>query len=60
MRLSRALEEKKMDLRLRDKLTHEGKLTPKQVEEFLKTLTDDQSKATFTERGHDQHPQQHQ
>ncbi|PIP94481.1 MAG: hypothetical protein COW00_16785 [Bdellovibrio sp. CG12_big_fil_rev_8_21_14_0_65_39_13] len=53
MRLSRALEEKKLDLRLRDKLTHEGKLTPKQIEEYLKTLSDDQSKATFTERGHD-------
>lgn len=49
MRLSRALEEKKLDLRLRDKLVHEGKLNQKQVEEYLKNLPDDQSKATFTE-----------
>ena len=53
MRLSRALEEKKLDLRLRYKLVHEGKLTPKQIEEYMKNLPDDQARATFTESAQD-------
>ena len=35
MRLSQALEAKKMDLRLRDKLVHEGKLTVKEVQNYF-------------------------
>ncbi|GAB4010272.1 MAG: hypothetical protein Fur0010_02630 [Bdellovibrio sp.] len=58
MRLSRALEEKKLDLRLRDKLLHEGKLTQKQIEEYLKNLSDDQNRATFTEGANDQKTKQ--
>lgn len=42
MRLSIALEEKKYDLRLRDKLMHEGKLSAKNVDEYLSSLPDDQ------------------
>lgn len=50
MRLARALKDKEMDTRLRDKLVHEGKLTPKQVEEYLKSLPDDSANLTNTER----------
>lgn len=48
MRLSRALNDKKLDLRLRDKLVHEGKMTHKEVEEYLNSLPDDSSNATTT------------
>lgn len=48
MRLSRALEDKLYDLRLRDKLLAEGKVTKAQVEEFLSKLPDDEKKMTFT------------
>lgn len=41
MRLSQALEDKKLDLRLRDKLLHEGKLTKADIEQYLKKLPDD-------------------
>ncbi len=51
MRLSRALQEKQMDVRLRDKLMSEGKLTKKQVEEITKALPDDQTRATLTHEG---------
>lgn len=47
MRLSRALEDKLMDVRLRDKLVSEGKVTKKQVEDFLNSLPDDQTRATL-------------
>ncbi len=46
MRLARALNNKKMDLRLRDKLIHEGKITKSQLSEFLTSLPDDQVNAT--------------
>lgn len=49
MRLSRALEEKLMDVRMRDKLLSEGKVTKQQVEEFLASLPDDQTRATLTD-----------
>ena len=41
MRLPQALDAKKMDLRLRDKLTHEGKLTTKELDGYFKSLPDD-------------------
>ena len=50
MRLSKALEEKLHDKRLRDKLLAEGKISQAQVEEYLKTLEDDSNKATFTDK----------
>lgn len=48
MRLSRALNDKKLDLRLRDKLVHEGKMTHKEVDEYLNSLPDDGANATTT------------
>ena len=47
MRLSKALEDKKLDVRLRDKLVHEGKLTKQDCESYLSSLPDDNSNATF-------------
>ena len=49
MRLSRALEEKLLDLRLRDKLLAEGKITKAQVEEYLNKLDDDMENTLSTE-----------
>lgn len=49
MKLSNALEEKQLDVRLRDKLLEQGKLTKKQVEDYTKSLEDLESKATYTE-----------
>jgi len=50
MRLSRALQEKVLDLRLRDKLIAEGKVTKAQVEEYLNSLNDDQTNVTTTDK----------
>lgn len=49
MRLSRALTEKLMDVRLRDKLLAEGKLTKEEVKKYLDTMNDEAKNATFTE-----------
>lgn len=46
MRLPRALAAKKMDLRLRDKMTHEKKISKKELDEFLNSLPDDGPNAT--------------
>ena len=43
MRLSRALEEKILDVRLRDKLVSEGKINKANVADYLKSLQDDQN-----------------
>lgn len=43
MRLNKALEEKLNDVRLRDKLVADGKLTHAQVQEYLQSLPDDTS-----------------
>ncbi len=48
MRLSRALEDKKLDLRLRDKLMHEGKLSKADIDQYLATLPDDSANAATT------------
>ena len=50
MRLSRALEEKIMDVRLRDKLLAEGKLTKEEVKKFLDSIPDDAKNATYTDK----------
>lgn len=47
MRLSRALQDKMMDVRLRDKLLAEGKVTKEQVQAYLAELPDDESKAVY-------------
>lgn len=49
MRLSRALQEKLMDVRLRDKLLAEGKVTKEEVKKFLDSLPDETKNATYTE-----------
>jgi polyhydroxyalkanoate synthesis regulator phasin len=48
MRLSRALDEKLMDVRLRDKLVGEGKLSKEQVQKYLDGLSDEQKNAAWT------------
>lgn len=46
MKLRLALEEKLLDVRLRDRLVAEGKLTKEEVAQFLATIPDDQANAT--------------
>jgi hypothetical protein len=41
MLLKEALEEKLLDVRLRDRLLAEGKITAEQVEKYLQSLDDD-------------------
>ncbi len=45
MRLSQALKEKLMDIRLRDKFLESGKITKAQEQEYLNSLQDDASNA---------------
>jgi hypothetical protein len=42
MKLRMALEDKQLDLRLRDRLVAEGKLTTAEVETYLKSLNDEE------------------
>lgn len=49
MRLSRALQEKLMDVRLRDKLIAEGKVTKEEVKKYVDGLQDDTPNATYTD-----------
>ena len=42
MRIGRALKEKNFDLRLRDKLLAEGKVTPEQIKEYMASLQDEE------------------
>lgn len=49
MRLSRALAEKKMDVRLRDKLLAEDKLSKEDVKKFLDAIPDEAKNSTFTD-----------
>ncbi|TDP55743.1 hypothetical protein C8D79_0800 [Bacteriovorax stolpii] len=49
MRLSRALQEKLMDVRLRDKLIAEGKVTKEEVKKYLDGMPDEAKNATWTE-----------
>ncbi len=46
MKLKLALDEKMMDLRLRDRLVAEGKLTKETLDKALNALTDDAKNAT--------------
>jgi hypothetical protein len=45
MKLRIALDEKMMDVRVRDRLLAEGKITKKEVDEFLANLPDDSARA---------------
>ncbi len=47
MRLARALEEKLLDTRLRDKLLSDGKITKEQLDKYLDTLNDDETNSTY-------------
>ncbi|WP_372654946.1 hypothetical protein [Halobacteriovorax sp.] len=49
MRLSKALQDKELDKRLRDKLVAEGKLSKADVESFINSLPDDAANMTTTE-----------
>ena len=49
MKLRQALEEKLLDVRLRDRLLAEGKITKEQIEKALKNLPDDADKAVALE-----------
>lgn len=49
MRLARALQEKLMDVRLRDKLIAEGKVTKEEVKKYLDGMGDEAKNATYTE-----------
>ncbi len=46
MKLRMALEDKEMDVRLRDRLVAEGKVSASQVEEYLKSLSDEEGNYT--------------
>lgn len=54
MRLSRALQEKLMDVRLRDKLLAEGKLTKEEVKKFLDATPDEGKNASYTDENSDE------
>ncbi len=49
MKLRKALEEKLLDVRLRDRLLAEGKISKEEVEKVLKNLPDDSSNAVALE-----------
>lgn len=45
MKLRQALEEKQLDLRLRDRLLAENKIAKEDIQKFLKNLPDDAARA---------------
>lgn len=45
MKLRLALEEKLMDVRVRDRLVAEGKISKEELKKYLDSLTDDQKTA---------------
>jgi hypothetical protein len=45
MKLRLALEEKQLDVRVRDRLTAEGKLSKEDLKKYLETLPDDSKNA---------------
>lgn len=47
MRLSDAIKDKLMDIRVKDKLLADGKITKEDVETYYKNLPDMESEATF-------------
>lgn len=49
MRLGRALTEKLMDVRLRDKLLAEDKLSKEEVKKFLDSIPDEAKNASYTD-----------
>lgn len=57
MKLAKALEQKKFDLRLRDKLLAEGKLTNEEVDRYLKGLPEDVAKVIPPKKSTEQQKQ---
>ena len=51
MRLSKALNDKVMDVRLRDKLVADGSLPKADVEKYLNDLPDDSTNLQYTSQG---------
>lgn len=49
MRLGRALTEKLMDVRLRDKLLAEDKLSKEEVKKYLDSIADEAKNASYTD-----------
>lgn len=49
MKLRQALEEKLLDVRLRDRLLAEGKITKEEIAKMLKGLSDDADKSVALE-----------
>ena len=49
MSLSDALKDKKLDVRLRDKLFAQGRLTGEELEQYQSSLSDDSDKMTIVE-----------
>ena len=50
MRIAQALKEKLMDVRLRDKLIAEGKVTKEEVEKYMSDLPDETNRLVYTEQ----------
>ena len=50
MRIAQALKEKLMDVRLRDKLIAEGKVTKEEVEKYMADLPDETNRLVYTEQ----------
>jgi hypothetical protein len=46
MNLKEALDDKKFDVRLRDRLVAEGKITPQELDTFKKALNDDEDSSS--------------
>ena len=62
MRLKQALDEKKFDVRLRDKLLAEGKISHDELVNYQKSLEDSVDSMTYTEteeeKAEEQQPEQ--
>jgi polyhydroxyalkanoate synthesis regulator phasin len=50
MRIAQALKEKLMDVRLRDKLIAEGKVTKEEAEKYMADLPDETNRLVYTEQ----------
>ncbi len=50
MRLARALDEKKMDVRLRDKLVTENKISKDEVKQYFSSLADQTDNSISAEK----------
>jgi hypothetical protein len=51
MRLAKALKEKLHDVRLRDKLLEDGKISQKEIDTYMKSLGDESENAEYTGQG---------